>query len=527
MRGPSKAAPDSAETELRSLTARGRQWALALAIIAGVSRLGMALALAALASSLVMDGVLSVPPLMALAGLLVLSSSARFAFEFVTARAEAKAAARAVVWFERLAGRAPVAEVQRYDAGDLAGRLTRQPSAAAASVVSIPNLKSMSAIGIVLALSFMAFFSWQAALLLLLCLPVMIMFFILVGSLTKHHASGQEGALQKVSGSFAERVRCLQTLAACRAIGREHQRLDSALAEYEKRSRDLLKVAFLNSGVLDFFSSLSVAMLAVFLGLGHLGLAAVPGFHGLTLTESLSLLVLAPEVFAPLRRYAEAYHSASEGKAALEALDPIAAAKPVQDPRMPAGFEGTRGLRLSPVGRIPDLDLPSLGLVAIVGPSGSGKTTLLRALAGIDMPQSGRVLTASHARGWIAADAWLPGGSLRDILQNNDDAFRKLRLADDQRFAGGLDTPLAEGAADLSGGQRLRLSLARAASTDANVLYADEPTAKLDHRSADAVRSYLLELAKTRLVIAATHDPQLMASATQRVALPSRQEVTA
>jgi ATP-binding cassette subfamily C protein len=386
----------------------------------------------------------------------------------------------------------------------------------------------MSGIGLVMALGAMLFFSWQAALLLLFCLPVMVVFFVLVGGLTKRRAERQEAALQRVSGSFAERVRILPTLLACHGVEREEGRLAAALNEHEARSRDVLKVAFLNAGVLDFFSSLSIAMLAVFLGLGHLGLAEVPGFHGLTLTQSLSVLVLAPEVFAPLRRFAEAYHAAAEGRAALASLDALALTKEAEDPRLAASREATEGLVLAHAGPMPDLRLPTHGLVTITGPSGCGKTSLLRALAGIDEAPEGRVLTSAGARGWAAADAWLPGGHLFDMVPGPAGvaALTALGLLGEPRFNGG-DAVIGVGGADLSGGQRLRLSLARAAAQDARTIYADEPTAKLDAAASERVRGFLRALSRDRLVVVATHDPLLAAQADRQVALAHRMRVAA
>ncbi|WP_051881376.1 ABC transporter transmembrane domain-containing protein [Parvularcula oceani] len=515
----------AAQAELAALSRDGRRAALLLALLSRAGRLASGLSLATLTGGIVMEGTVSAPALFALGAALCTASGAAAAGEAVAARTEGRAAARVVSWFERLAGRARVDEVQRFDAGDLAGRLARQPAAAAAAVVTVPNAKAMSALGLVMALAAMALFSWQAALLLLLCLPVMILFFILVGGLTRHRAALQEEALQRVSGSFAERVRCLPTLLACHATEREAERLEAALAEHEARSRDVLKVAFLNSGVLDFFSSLSVAMLAVFLGLGHLGLAQVPGFYGLTLAQSLSVLVLAPEVFAPLRRFAEIYHTAAEGQAALDSLEEVRAAAPAADPRLPTGRAGARGVVLAHAGAVQDLDLPERGLVALTGPSGCGKTSLLRVLAGVDEAAAGHAFTAGRKQAWAAADAWQPGGRLGGMTDAA--TAQALGLLSEPRFADGLSALIAQGGADLSGGQRLRLSLARAAASDAGIVFADEPTAKLDAQAAAGVRALLGRLAETRLVIVATHDAELAAAARIRIPLAHRFEEAA
>ncbi|MEO1656673.1 MAG: ATP-binding cassette domain-containing protein [Pseudomonadota bacterium] len=486
-------------------------------------RLAAMLCLAKLVGDVVVLGTLPVAVL-ATGGVLMALSVAGMAWaERLTVRAEAKAASTVLDWFFQFTARASVADVQAIDPGDLANRLSRQPSAAARAVVSVQVGKSMSSIGAMMALALMAFLSWQAALLLVLTLPIMIMFFVVVGNLTKSKAAAQEEALQDLSGAFAEKVRCLPTIVACDAAEGETARLASRLADYRVRSSALLRVAFLNSAVLDFFSSLSIAMLAIFLGLGHLGLVAFPGFSGIGLTASLGILLLAPEVFQPLRRFSELYHQAAEGEEALQALEPIAVTPQQTDKRLPVDRMGARGLVLKNGAVIGDWDLPSKGLIAITGPSGSGKTILLRTLAGVDAPKIGQVFRTADDAAWIAVDSWLP----MDLLEaDRHELLETLRLTDDPRFRQDAATiDLAAG--EVSGGQRVRLALAHALGQDAPVLFADEPTAKLDRGSAEAVRQALKDAARDRLVLVATHDPALANAAMERLALEERNEVVA
>lgn len=490
-------------------------------------RLAAMLCLAKLVGDLVLSGAL--PSTFVVAGgvMLACSVAASAWAERSANKTEAMAANLVLDWFARFIARSPVADVQAMDAGDFANRLARQPRAAARAVVSVRLSKSMSAVGALMALILMAFLSWQAALLLLLTMPFMVLFFIIVGNLTKAKAAQQEAALQNLSGTFAEKVRCLPTIVACEAAEHETSRLASALREYRLRSGQLLRAAFLNSAVLDFFSSLSIAMLAIFLGLGHLGLVSVPGFSGLSLTASLGILVLAPEVFQPLRRFSELYHQAAEGEEALRALEPIASASPQADPRLPLGRVGARRLVLTNGAVIGDWDLPMTGLVAVKGPSGSGKTMLLRTLAGVDAARSGQVFRRADQASWVAVDAWLPEDLLRNHLQGEHRALLEtLRLTDDPRFA--EDAPAIDLACgEVSGGQRVRLSLAYALAQDAPVIFADEPTAKLDQQSAEAVRQALIGAAEKRLVVVATHDPALAAAAAEERAIEDRGEVIA
>jgi len=491
------------------------------------ARLVALLCLAKLVGDLVVVGSLTLATLFLGGALLLVSAALAIVSARLVTRAEIEAANTVLDWFTRFAARSDIEHVQAMDAGDLANRMSRQPSSAARAVVSVRLGKSMSAIGAVMALALMAVLSWQAALLLLLTMPIMVMFFIIVGNLTKAKASAQEEALQSLSGAFAEKVRCLPTIVGCDAVEAETNRLAAVLRDYRERSSQLLKVAFLNSAVLDFFSSLSIAMLAIFLGLGHLGLVAFPGFSGLSLAITLGILVLAPEVYQPLRRFSELYHLAAEGEEALQALQPIASAPAKTDLRLPLNAVGARGLVLANGAAVGDWDLPDVGLIVVTGPSGSGKTTFLRTLAGVQNPKAGQVFRSTGEAAWVATDAWLPEGLLRDDL-NGDEAvwLERLRLTDDARFRTVTDD-IDLSAGGVSGGQRVRLALAHALAKGAPLLFADEPTAKLDAESAEAVRRVLIEAAQSKLVIAATHDPELIALANGRLVLEEKGEVVA
>ncbi|MER2537396.1 MAG: ATP-binding cassette domain-containing protein, partial [Rhizobiaceae bacterium] len=374
---------------------------------------------------------------------------------------------------------------------------------------------TMMAAGPLAVAAALALVSWQAAVLVLVLTPVMIVFFALVGNAIRTRAEAQERAFGRLAGQFADRIRTLPTILANHGLAAEEAKLAGRLEAYADRTMTVLRIAFVNAGIIDFFSSLSIAMLAVFLGLGHLKLAMIPGFSGLELWQSLFILMAAPDYFAPFRRFSEQYHAKAEGLAAAAALDRLMDDAPSSLPRLPA---------------VAVPDLPARGLVAIVGPSGCGKSTLLRRLAGAD-GADGDVLSWLA---WVSTDSYVPEGTLGEAVAWNTGVTCPTRvllaaagvgLLDEVLLPGGIAARVAPGGANLSGGQRLRLAIARAALSGRTVI-ADEPTAKLDRDAAASVRALLADLARTRLLLVATHDRALAALASRVIDLSGDESVT-
>jgi ATP-binding cassette subfamily C protein len=403
-------------------------------------------------------------------------------------------------------------QLQALPVGRLVVSAQRHPEALAGLVIGHRLASMMMAVGPLAAAIALFLVSWQAALLVLGLSPVMILFFVLVGDAIRKRADMQEKAFGRLADQFEDRIRTLPTILANHAFGIEEGKLLGRLRAYTVRTMGVLRIAFLNAAVIDFFASLSIAMLAIFLGLGHLKLITFPGFSGLELWQSLFILMIAPEYFAPFRRFAEQYHAKAEGMAGAAALDQLLEGE-AGGPALPAGLE-----------RLARLDLPERGLVAILGPSGSGKTTLLRRIAGLDPSHRPGVGTPVS---WIGVDAYVPQGSLAAAIVwktgNVDErrlkpAAEKVGLLDDALLPGGLATEIAQGGGNLSGGQRLRIAIARAMLTD-RVVIADEPTAKLDAATAALIRDALRAMAASRLVVVATHDPALAEHADRTIDL--------
>jgi ABC-type transport system involved in cytochrome bd biosynthesis fused ATPase/permease subunit len=209
--------------------------------------------------------------------------------------------------------------------------------------------------------------------------------------------------------------------------------------------------------------------------------------------------MIAPEYFAPFRQFADQYHAKADGLAAAQALDRLLDTQHDAQP-------------LLPLIDLAKISLPPVGLVAIVGPSGAGKSTLLRRLAGIEAQQIEPAPEISKIS-WISNDVYVPDGSLGEVIAPSSEvgqarvreAAERIGLLDDDLLPGGLEARVENCGENLSGGQRLRISIARALLSNGAIL-ADEPTSKLDPHTATLVRGALQDMARSRLVIVATHD---------------------
>jgi ATP-binding cassette subfamily C protein CydD len=452
-------------------------------------------------------------------------------------RLAAQALARGPVWLRtrRKGGMVDLAmgQVDALD-GYYAGYLP-----ARAEVVAVPAL--------LLVAVFAA--DWVAGLLLLLTAPLIPLFQMLVGWGAEAAGRGQLQAMARASAYFGDRLRGLDLV---RVHGQGAAALeDVARAADQVRDGSLrvLRIAFLSSAVLEFFASVSVAIVAMYFGFRYLGMvdsgpALAPGL----LHTGLFCLLLAPEYFGPLRRLAAHYHDRANALAAArlveEALDapprqeaPVAAARSDAAGRAPDGAIGVETLDLRHEGAARPLltglsfEVPAGGRLVLVGPSGAGKSSLLEALAGWLPPRSGRVAMPQGARVALAGQRpWIFAGTLADNIrlgdpQASDAAVRAAaEAAQVQRFASrlpdGLATRVGEHGLGLSGGEARRVALARALLRDPKVLLLDEPTAFLDPDTEAALLAALDRFARGRTVLVASHSPAVMAWAGRVLILP-------
>lgn len=395
--------------------------------------------------------------------------------------------------------------------------------------------------------------SWVAALILVVAAPLIPLFMAIVGWRAKAASQAQMLELGGMNAFLLDRLRGLSTLRALGAVDATAQRLRANAESLRERSMRVLRIAFLSSAVLELFSALGVAMVAVYVGfhlLGHLPF----GSWGQTLSlgQALFVLLLAPSFFDPLRELSAVWHDRASGEAALQTLGELGRdAQPLPGalsaPGRAAGqacalhLEQVRPQAPGGATALPaSSGVPALTMdvrpgehVALWSPSGSGKSLLLAQIAGLlPVAEPGRIhidgqlLDGESAGRLRARMAWMGqsphvfAGSVAENLRLGRPGFTFGELRQALRLAGlgklaetRPGATLGEGGAGLSGGEIVRLALARLAlSRDAGLLLVDEPTAHLDPATAAQVTDALLQLARGRTLIVATHDAELAAA---------------
>ncbi|RSS53878.1 thiol reductant ABC exporter subunit CydD [Streptomyces sp. WAC01280] len=385
---------------------------------------------------------------------------------------------------------------------------------------------------------------WVSAAIIVVTLPLIPIFMILIGWYTQARMDRQWKLLSRLSGHFLDVVAGLPTLKIFGRAKAQAESIRTITSEYRQATMRTLRIAFISSFALELLATLSVALVAVTIGMRLV--------HGeLDLYTGLVILILAPEAYLPLRQVGAQYHAAAEGLAAAEEIFEVLE-QPVRGGGTGAVPDSVR-LELDRVtvrhpGRAePALDAATLTVepgetVALVGPSGVGKSTLLDVVLGFVTPEEGgsvRVggedLAALDLEAWRSRIAWVPqrpylfAGTIAENVRlarpdASDEAVREaLRDAGADGFVTGLpeglDTPLGEDGAGLSAGQRQRLALARAFLADRPLLLLDEPTAALDGETEAGVVDAVRRLAAGRTVLLVVHRPALLAVADRVVSL--------
>ena len=381
-------------------------------------------------------------------------------------------------------------------------------------------------------------YSPQAAVILLITAPLVPVFMVLLGNAAAAASQRQLQQLSRMSGRFLDLVRGVSTLQQLQATERASATVANAAGHYRDSSMQVLKLAFLSTAVLEFFSALAIALLALYIGLGLLGILPwAKGEIPVPYQGALFILLLAPEFYAPLRQLGSDYHAKAQAEAAITELTPVLHSHSWQHP-------GTQRLTLQSA---PQLSVEQLQIisddnrqrlaplsfslaagarVALQGPSGAGKSSVLHALLGF-VPYQGNIavnglslqqLERAHWQqqlGYMAQHSSIAAASIADNLR-----LAAAGATDGQLISAlqqvelwplicqlpqGLETQLGERGLGLSGGQLQRLALAQLLLQDTKLWLLDEPTAHLDAATAYRLHQLIGQLSAGKTLIIISH----------------------
>ena len=539
-----------------AVRARGVRGSLALSVAAGVVNGLATIAQLALMAWLVHvvvvgDASFSIPWL---GGALLLAVSIRALAQAVQDIAGARASDRVRAGLRESllaawAGAGPVG-LAGTDTGRLASEWVEQVDAVHGYFARFLPQVVLAVVVPIIILVLVFSLDWLAGLFLLAAAPLIPLFMALVGMGAERVNRGHYESLARLSGHFLDRIRGVTTLQLFGVTKAAISDVAEAAEDYRRLNMATLRIAFLSSAVLEFFASVAIAAVAIYVGFALLGSIEFGPAAEMTLFSGLLVLLLAPEFFQPLRLVSQYYHdrAAALGAAAhLMARLGTGAGMPAVVANAPdhsAGDIGqgihVAGLNVSypdrprVLGEV-DFDLKPGETLVVTGASGSGKSTLLAVLAGFIRPNSGDVRVLGHPPGciplgWMGQSPWLVAGTWRENLQLTAPQASDAEMEEALRRVGigtilaaqeaGLDATLGEGGLGLSGGQSRRLNLARLFLTPSPVMLLDEPTASLDSDTEAEVLDGLKGIiGGDRICVLATHRPAAMALADRHLSL--------
>lgn len=412
--------------------------------------------------------------------------------------------------------------------------------------------QALAIISPLLILCAVAYLNWLSALLLLISAPLIPLFMILVGMGAEALNQKYSTLRQRLAGHFLDRVAHLSTILQLGGKSEVFDEVESNSERYRDVVMRTLKVAFLSSTVLEFFTSIAIAMLAIFIGFSLYGAIIWGPAESLTLFSGLTILILAPEFFQPLRNLSQYYHDRASALGAANNLVEFlfyntetsgidakeANAENATPPRLilsqlVIGFENSATHPLtSPL----NLDITANNMVVISGDSGSGKTTLLNTLAQFIPPLTGSINGSINGSiAYLPQKPWIKNNSIYENLKalapnasrsEMTAALDQLGLLDElETHRLSIDTEtfdsetfdseilnaiIGEHGKGLSGGQMQRMAFARVLLNPTPIIIFDEPTAQLDLNSKALIYNALKVLKDQRILIIASHDPLLI-----------------
>lgn len=373
----------------------------------------------------------------------------------------------------------------------------------------------------------------KSAYILVGAVPIIIIFMILLGVAAQKKADKQYVTYKRLSNHFIDSLRGLETLAYLGKSKAHGKQIGRVSEDYRQATMKTLRIAFLSSFALDFFTSLSIAFVAV-----GLGLRLIDGT--VLLLPALTILILAPEYFSPIKQVGKDYHATLDGQIAMEEINSFIATDASSEEKL-HHFEKAPKWNSDSVLTLTDVTVQveekqllrplnmtvKHGLNGIIGTSGAGKTTLLQLLAGRLAPSSGKIqinetqMDTLQAQTWFEQIAYIPQHpyifpiSLADNIRfyqpdATDEAIEEIINQIGLRpfvatLPNGLHEKIGEGGRTLSGGQEQRVAIARALLSEKQVILLDEPTAHLDIETEYEVKQLVLRLFANKCVILATH----------------------
>ncbi|UII56631.1 thiol reductant ABC exporter subunit CydD [Cytobacillus spongiae] len=373
----------------------------------------------------------------------------------------------------------------------------------------------------------------KSSVVLILTMPILIGFMILLGLAAKVKVGKQWQTYRVLSNHFVDSLRGLETLKFL-GLSRKHQSKIVAVSEdYQKATMGTLRIAFLSSFAMDFFTMLSVATVAVFLGLGLID-------GKIMLQPALTILILAPEFFLPVREIGTDYHATLNGQEAGKDMRTILS-EPLlteEEPLKLANWAANDQLELqhtsvildqgsAPILKELSFTLKGKRKIGIVGESGAGKSTFIDLIGGFIGGSTPSIFVNGTGCSHLQKEEWQKQllyisqqpYIFSDTIANNirfyqpsasDEEVRQAAVhaglhALIEELPNGLEEKIGDSGRELSGGQSQRVAIARAFLENRPILLLDEPTAHLDVETEMSVKEKMLPLFKGKLVLLATH----------------------